>query len=281
MRHIIKRRQALVTIALSLGWAVVVSGPAWGQNYGVVTQGSEAQGIQPSAQEAERLADKDNLSQEDIQKILAATGVTTDTDVPTIESSRYTLGPMDVISISVMRHPEVSGEFAINKEGKIQYEFVGDVKIAGLTKDQAKEVLAQQLSEYIISPEVNVKITGYNSKVIYVVGEVYNPGKIYMRGDTITVREALMQAGLPMLSGITKKSKLITPSDDGNAVKKDINVYALLYEGDLRENDTMRPGDVLYIPPTFLTKAARALSPITTPVGQAAGLGRTATGAGF
>jgi protein involved in polysaccharide export with SLBB domain len=189
------------------------------------------------------------------------------------ETSRYTLGPSDVIAITIMRHPEVSGQFPINAEGKIQYNFVGDIVISGMTKDEAAKAISQRLSDYIINPEVSVKIIGYNSKVVYVVGEVYIPGKIFMRGDTITIREALMQARLPMLSGVTKKSWLITPAPDGKAMKKEVNVYALLYEGDLRENYLMKPGDVIYIPATFLTKTMRAISPITAPIGAAASAG--------
>ena len=86
-----------------------------------------------------------------------------------------------------------------------------------LTKEEAEKLLADKLSEYIIAPEVSIKIIGYNSKVVYVVGEVGAPGKIFMRGDTITVREALMQAGLPQLTGVTRKSRLITPSESGDA----------------------------------------------------------------
>ncbi|MFP4473270.1 MAG: polysaccharide biosynthesis/export family protein [Candidatus Omnitrophota bacterium] len=194
---------------------------------------------------------------------------------PTIENPaidrKYTLGPTDVIEITVLRHPEVSGEYDINKAGYIQYEFVGDIQISGLEKKEAENVIAEHLSEFIVSPEVTIKITEYNSKIVYVVGEVFRPGKIYMRGDTITVREALMQAGLPRLSGVTKKSRLITPSENGKPERENINVYALLYEGDLRQNEIMKPGDVLYIPATFLTKTMRAISPITAPIGQAAG----------
>lgn len=190
-------------------------------------------------------------------------------------SSRYTLGPLDVVEVTVLRHPEVSGEYVINQEGNIQYEFVGDVQISGLTKDEAAKVVSERLTEYIISPEVSVKIKGYNSKIVYVVGEVGQPGKIYMRGDTISVREALMQAGLPQLTGVTRKSRLITPSETGNAQIKKVDVYALLYEGDLRENYEMKPGDVIFIPATFLTKAMRAIQPVAAPIGTAAGTGRT------
>lgn len=184
------------------------------------------------------------------------------------ESSTYTLGPNDIIEVAVMRHPEVSGQFPINAEGKIQYNFVGDVVVSALTKEQAKDVIANRLTEYIINPEVTVTVTGYNSKIVYVVGEVGAPGKIYMRGDTITAREALVQAGLPLLSGTLRKSWLITPAETKKGEKKEIDVYALMFEGDLRQNLVMKPGDVLFIPPTMLTKALRAITPVTRPVAE-------------
>ena len=191
------------------------------------------------------------------------------------ENSHYTLGVNDVLSITVSRHPEVSGDFYINSEGKIQYEFVGDLKILGMTKDEVKDLVTNSLSKYIVTPDVTVKIIGYNSKVVYVIGEVGAPGKIYMHGDTITVREALLQAGLPLLSASMKKSRLVTPADSGKAERKYVNVEALLYDGDLRENLMMKPGDVLYIPATILTKAMRAINPVAAPIGTAVGTGRT------
>ncbi len=190
----------------------------------------------------------------------------------------YTLGKTDIIEVTVMRHPEVSGVYELNSEGIMQYEFVGDLYVDGKTKNEVAKMIAERLKEYIVNPEVTVKIVGYNSKVVYVVGEVSRPGKIFMRGNTITVREALVQAGLPLLSGVTKRSHLITPSEQGKGEKKNINVYALLYEGDLRENLIMEPGDILYIPPTFLTKTMRAIRPVAEPIGTAAGAGRTVSG---
>jgi len=193
------------------------------------------------------------------------------------QDSRYTFGPDDVIDIVVMRHPEVSGQYIINKEGKIQYEFVGDVVLAGFTKEQAVQFLARKLSAYIIRPEISLKITGYNSKTVYVVGEVAHPGKIPMHGDTITVRDALLEAGLPLIgSAATDNASIFTPAETGKVVRKRVNVEALLYKGDLRENYVLRPGDCLYVPATFLAKAMRAISPVTQPVGQIAGTGGAA-----
>jgi polysaccharide export outer membrane protein len=187
------------------------------------------------------------------------------------QNSKYTLGPADVISITVMRHPEVSGLYTLNSEGKIQFEFVGDQSLNGLTKEEAAQQLAKSLEAYIVHPDISVKIIEYNSKVVYVVGEVGTPGKIYMRGDTITIRDALLAAGLPQLTASTDNATMFTPADNGKVTPKKVNVYALLYKGDLRENYTMKPGDTIYLPPTLWAKIGRLLNPITQPVGSAAG----------
>ncbi len=248
--------------------------PQFGQQPQPSTGGGQVQVDEANAAAAS--GKEEEITQENLEMILKNQGIPlTPGNVDLVGSSNYTLGANDVIEVTVMRHPEVSGQFIINNEGNIQYEFVGDVPVIGLTKKGVADLLESKLGQYIISPEVNVKIVGYNSKVVYVIGEVGRPGKIYMQGDTITVREALVQAGLPLLSAKTGKSKLITPSANAKPETKNINVQKLLYEGDLRENLVMKPGDTLYIPPTLLSKAMRAISPVAQPIGEAAGTGRT------
>jgi len=56
------------------------------------------------------------------------------------DASNYTLGKEDIIEILVLRHPEVSGEHIINNEGKIQYEFIGDIKVEGFKKDTIRAI---------------------------------------------------------------------------------------------------------------------------------------------
>ncbi len=223
------------------------------------------------------------LSDDEISKILRQQTVISPSQntPPPLEDSNYTLGATDVIEVTVQRHPEVSGQYVVNKEGKIQYEFVGDIEILGKTKKEVVDILTEALKKYIIAPDVTVKIVGYNSKVVYVIGEVGRPGKIPMRGDTITVREALIQAGLPLLSAKASKSKLITPSRNGKPRQVNVNIQKLLYEGDLRQNLVMKPGDTLYVPPTLMTKTMRVLQPITAPIGTAAGTGRSVMTTGF
>ena len=187
------------------------------------------------------------------------------------EAIKYTLGPDDVIEIDVRRHPEFSGQYTVTTEGKIEYKFVGDVIVNGLTKVELQARLSEILSEYIIDPEINVQIVAYLSKVYYVVGEVNKPGKFYMRGNSIEVREALIQSDLPSQSAAMRKCRLISPGAKGRDRRRYVNVYELLYGGDLKQNVEMKPGDILYVPSTIVGKIIKVVSPVTNAVSSAAG----------
>lgn len=192
------------------------------------------------------------------------------------EPTKYTLGPDDVIEITVRRHPEFSGEYPINSEGKIQYKFVGDIELSGLTKTEVKDKIAEILSKFIINPEVEVTIIAYRSKVIYVIGEVGAPGKYYMRADKISVREAVVQAGLPQLSAAMRRTELVRPDKSGKPKAIRIDLYALLYEGKLNLDRDMYSGDVLVVPATLFAKIARLLNPISNTVDTSGDLARRA-----
>ena len=179
---------------------------------------------------------------------------------------KYTLGPDDTVEISVMRHPEFSGEFPVNQEGKIQYKFVGDIDVTGLTKAELEKKIRDAISTYVISPEVSVTIMEYKSKVIYVLGEVGIPGRYYMKSESIPVREAVVEAGLPTLAAAMRRCRLITPDKSGKAKIKSVDLYAILYGGNLKNNLDMHPGDVLYVPATMMAKFMRIFSPVTAPI---------------
>lgn len=183
---------------------------------------------------------------------------------------RYVLGPDDVIEITVMRHPEFSGVYPVNLEGKIQYKFIGDIEVAGLNKKALEEKVKSIIANFVISPELNVTVLEYKSKVIYVLGEVGQPGKYYMRSETIPVREAVVQAGLPTQSAAMRKCRIITPDKNGKVKTRAVNLYSVLYGGELRYNYEMQPGDILYVPCTVMAKLIRMINPVTATVSGAA-----------
>jgi len=186
------------------------------------------------------------------------------------EATRYTLGPDDVVAIQIQRHPEFSGTFPVNLEGKIQMQFAGDIDVTGLTKKELADKIAKLVSNYVINPEVDVTILEYRSKYYLVIGEVNRPGKYYMRSETTTVKDAIVEAGLPMVSAAMRKCSLITPAKNGKVKTKKVNIYDILYGGNLNKNIEMRPGDTLYVPATVMAKTFRVIAPITEPVSSAA-----------
>jgi len=215
---------------------------------------------------------------EPIKGQIAATE-TSKTTLTGFDPLKYTLGPDDVVEISVLRHPEFSGVYPINQEGKLQYKFVGDMDVNGLTKQQLEQKIRDVLSTYVNTAEVNVTITEYRSKVIYVLGEVGAPGKYYMRSESIPVREAVFEAGLPTISAAMRKSRLITPSFRGKPRVRGVDLYSVLYAGNLKKNINMHPGDVLYVPSTVMAKIIRVINPVTSTVGiAAAGPNEVSTG---
>jgi polysaccharide biosynthesis/export protein len=187
------------------------------------------------------------------------------------EEVRYTLGPEDTIQVVVQRHPEFSGTFPVNLEGKIQMGFVGDIDVTGYTKKELEAKISGLVATYVVNPEVNITILEYRSKYYLVIGEVNRPGRYFMRSETTTVKDAIVEAGLPMISAAMRKCRVITPDKNGRVKTRSVDIYAILYGGNLKKNLEMHPGDTLYVPSTIMAKTFRVIAPITEPVTSAAG----------
>lgn len=177
----------------------------------------------------------------------------------------YTLGRDDVIQIDVRNQPEFSGHYQIGFDGRIQYSYIGDIPIAGLTKYEVQQVLEKLLEKYIRVPSVGVQILAYNSKVVYVIGEVRSPGKFIMRGDAIKLREAILAAGLPTRYAALKRVHVIQPALAEPRVRV-INVKKILYKGKLKDDVDLFPGEIVVIPSTVLSSVNLFLGDLLSPI---------------
>ena len=199
------------------------------------------------------------------------------------EGSDYTLGIDDVLTIIVRNQPDFSGRFVIDPDGKIQYPFVGDIPAAGITKDQLKQTIIDRLKKYVRYPELAVMISEYRSKAIYVFGYVHSPGKYAMKGDKITVKEAVVAAGLPTADGAIKRVYVIRPSEfteDGKPHKRKVNLKKLMNEGQSVEDFMLEPGDTLIVNQRYFDKFVNNFTRLVGPVFQSAALYDLAWGGG-
>ena len=190
-------------------------------------------------------------------------------EIPVIgESKPYTLGKEDVVEITVQNQTEFSGRFAIGPSGEIQYAYLGDIQAEGLTKEQLKQVLVSKLARFVKVPLVSVTIAEYLSKNVYIIGEVYSPGKYPMMGDTLSLRDALFEADLPTREAALKRSYIVK-SGTNPAVFRKVNLLSILYKGGEKDNIDLVPGDIVVVPSTVPSVLNRALANILSPFSSA------------
>lgn len=101
--------------------------------------------------------------------------------------------------------------YLVNNMGEIEFPVLGKLKLGGLTKSQAVNMLKEKLSAYFANPIVNFRISNYK---VTLAGEVTRPGAIPLVSERITLPEALAQAGDLTIYG-DRKNILIVRDTDG------------------------------------------------------------------
>ena len=97
---------------------------------------------------------------------------------PDYRQDEYRLAKYDIITIMALGHTEDIGEneITIGVDGMAALPYVGNVKLAGLTLDEARRVIYTKLSQYYKLPELSVSIKSYGARKVYVMGNVQLPG---------------------------------------------------------------------------------------------------------
>lgn len=192
----------------------------------------------------------------------------TNLGAPAINWGPYTLGPDDVVHITVRNQPDFTGMYVVGRDGKIQYGFIGDVDANGLTKEELAKNIEEKLTRYVRVPSVVVTIIGFNSKAIYILGRVARPGKYAMRGDSIKIRDAVIAAGLVVHHAKLRKVHIVK-SDPTKPSYRIIDLQRVLYKGQMKENIDLVAGDIIVIPTTVWGTVNDFLSELLAPAGHA------------
>jgi polysaccharide export outer membrane protein len=113
-----------------------------------------------------------------------------------VDSTKYKIGPADVLSVQVWHEPEFSGLMAVHEDGKFTMPLVGDLQAGGKTPIEVQEEIAGSLKKYLTNPLVQVYIQDVGSKRYYIDGFVGRPGEYALVVPT-TILEAISKAGGP------------------------------------------------------------------------------------
>lgn len=160
----------------------------------------------------------------------------------------YTLGPDDVIQVSVFGIQEYSGELPVSPDGAISVPNVGQIKVAGMTIEAATQKIRSTLAGSVYrtiqsgGSKLSVSLTRIRSIKVTVIGS--NRPANYNLSSLSTVFNALYVAGGPNAYGSFREIELVR----NNKVERKIDLYKLLLYGDQTDNVSLRDNDVIRIP---------------------------------
>ena len=171
----------------------------------------------------------------------------------TPREQRYRIQPNDVVEVHFRYTPEYNLTSTVQPDGFISIEVVGDVKIGGLTLEQASAAIAQQAQARLRDPEVSVHLKDFVKPHFVVAGEVNHPGTYDLRGQVTTIQAIAMSGGFKESS---KQSKviLLRRINEEYAEVKILDLKKLMSPSKIREDITLHADDVLVVPKNTLSK---------------------------
>lgn len=113
----------------------------------------------------------------------------------TTTPSRYVVGADDVLTVTVLKHPEFSvSNVIVPQNGLLSLPVVGTVRANGKTLEQLDAQITKGLRVKLRSPEVTITLEKPRPRPLYIVGQVKNPG-IYEAKNGWRITQALAAAG--------------------------------------------------------------------------------------
>ena len=107
------------------------------------------------------------------------------------ELEDYIIDTGDSISLKFFPADELSGVFSVNEEGELLLPRLDETYVRGLTTSELKSLLEKRYSEFLIEPEIKVRIEVFKSIRVLARGELRNPGFLkfpaYQSGSFITL----------------------------------------------------------------------------------------------
>nr|WP_290447025.1 polysaccharide biosynthesis/export family protein [Acinetobacter lwoffii] len=153
----------------------------------------------------------------------------------------YSLSPGDILSISLWAYPEISGSegYQIDQRGSINFPMIGHYKAAGKSLTQVNRELRNQLSRYLKTPDVIVRVLSYQGKYYSIQGSAGKGGIYYLTDQPVSLYSALGMAG-----GIGDNASINLIRQGRNY---SLNTIELEKAGYSLHNLLIQPNDTIYV----------------------------------
>lgn len=168
-------------------------------------------------------------------------------DEPRMESGlEYVIGVSDVLAVSVWRESELQAVVPVRPDGRIAVPLLGEVQVAGRTPLDVQSELTKNYERFVAAPAVSLVVMEINSRKVFVLGEVGDPGVFDI------IRPTRLLQALAMAGGFTefaKKDEVVVIREGEGAGKRfEVSIKAVTAGRNPQDNLLLRPGDTIYVP---------------------------------
>lgn len=148
--------------------------------------------------------------------------------------------------------------YLVDYNGNIDFPVLGKIKLAGLSRVQATDMIKDMLNTYIKDPIVNIRTINFK---VTVLGEVGKPGSYTIPNERITILEALGLAGDMTITG-ERSNVLVIREIEGkkNYHRLDMRSEAMFSSPVYY----LTQNDVVYVQPNATRIKSSAVSPKTS-----------------
>jgi polysaccharide export outer membrane protein len=151
---------------------------------------------------------------------------------------------------------QIRGPHLVRVDGTIGLGVYGSVFVDGMTIEDARAAIENHLAQFILKPEISLDVSGFNSKVYYVITEGAGPGGTQVVRLPITGKMTVLDAlsyvnGLSIVSS-KKRIYLVRPlagahCPDGPEEVYHVDWHGVAGHGDVTTNYQVLPGDRIYV----------------------------------
>lgn len=167
---------------------------------------------------------------------------------------------------------QIRGPHLVQTDGTINLGVYGAVFVDNMTVPQAKAAIEQHLAQFLVDPEISLTVTGYNSKVFYVILDGVGVGgdqivRLPMTGK-LTVLDALaLVNGLPFQAS-KNKIWVARPAPAGSCQEMflPVDYVRITRLGDTATNYQVLPNDRIFVKTNAFIKADGVLAAILGPL---------------
>ena len=162
-------------------------------------------------------------------------------------SSGYRLSSNDLIHIRVFQEDELETVARVGRDGTIPFPMLGTLSVGGKTLPETTSAVTLALKEYLVRPQVAVRVVEYTKRKFTVLGQVNRPGTFDLPDDApLSLLEGIGLAGgytrLANSSRVTVKRSL--PGTAEQVFKLDARQMA---RGKNAPRFQLQPGDTVMV----------------------------------